>query len=99
MCEVEQLKGSGREAELRDRCASLSTENSWMARELDDLHSKQAEEMEQVKRRETEKNGLLEKEVERWSSECGVVKDEASALRYQLSSSSMELQQLKEVYS
>jgi chromosome segregation ATPase len=52
-----------------------------------------------VRQEEKEKAASLEREVERLSEECSVVKDESTALRYQLSSANMELQQTKELLS
>lgn len=94
MSELEQLKGSGLGVELRDRCEELSRENSQLAKEVHNLRSQLAEKVERVK---VEGRESLEREVEWLSGECGIAKDEATALRYQLSSNSMELQQLKEV--
>ena len=94
---MEQLRGSGREAELCERCETLATENARLTQELDELRTKLAGELEQVRRAEGERRVSLEREVERLTGDCGVVRDEASALRYQLSSSTMELQQMKEV--
>ena len=65
-------------------------------RELEKLRGCSLE-VESARREGREREELLEREVERLSRECGVARDEATALRYQLSSASMELQQTREV--
>ena len=50
-----------------------------------------------MRREGCERAESLEREVDRLSRECGVARDEATALRYQLSSTNIELQQTGEV--
>ena len=97
MSELDELKRRGQEAELREVCKKLGAENSRLSREVDDLRTQLAVAAEEKRREEREKAESLEKEVEKLSGECSVVKDEATALRYQLSSVTMEQQQLQEV--
>ena len=96
--ELEQLKGRDQGAELHQHCETLTTDNLQLTRELDALRTQLSEREDRVRQEEKEKAASLEREVERLSEECSVVKDESTALRYQLSSANMELQQTKEVY-
>ena len=64
------------------------------AGELEDLR-RRVRELDEVE----EKAESLEREVERLTEECGVARDEATGLKYQLSSTNMELQLTKEVYT
>ena len=96
--ELEQLKGREQEAELRRQYEDLSFDNSRLTQELDSLRVQLAEQEERAREGEMEKTASLEKEVKQLSEEVSVVKDESTALRYQLSSATMELQQTKEVH-
>lgn len=97
MSELEQVKGRGQDTELCDNFEKLREENLQLSREIHELRTQLATEIEEVKKGERRKMMELEREVERLTNACGVGKDETSALRYQLSSASMELQQMKEV--
>ena len=98
MSELEQLKGRDPEAELYQQYENLSLDNSRLTQELDSLRVLLTEQEERVRQREREKTASLEKELKQLSEEVSVVKDESTALKYQLSSATMELQQTKEVH-
>lgn len=98
MSEAEQLRGSGQgERELRAECNDLRSKNQQLNSALKELKLQMREEVERVKKSESDRCKALEREVERLTSLQSVVQDEASSLKYQLSSTSMEVQQMREV--
>lgn len=98
MSEAEQLRGSGQgERELQAECDDLRSKNQQLNSALKELKLQMREEVERVKKSESDRCKALEREVERLTSLQSVVQDEASSLKYQLSSTSMEVQQMREV--
>ena len=82
---------------MQAECDELRVKNQRLNSALEELRLQTREEVERVKRSESDRCKTLEREVERLMSVQGVVQDEASSLKYQLSSTSMEVQQMKEV--
>ena len=98
MSETERLRGSGQtERELQAECDELRSKNQQLNSALGELRLQTREEVDRVKRSELDRCKTLEREVERLAGLQSVVQDEASSLKYQLSSTSMEVQQMKEV--
>lgn len=95
--EVEHLRGHGQEEELQKRCKELSSENVHLSGQLEQLRAEMVMAVESVREGERKQRQALETEIEQLVASHSVEKDEVSSLRYQLSSTNMELQQTKEV--
>ena len=92
------LRGCGQmEEELQTKYDQLQSQHDALNSALEELRAQTQEEVERVKATEGGRRKTVERELEEKEGQLCVLRDEASSLRYQLSSTSMEAQQMKEV--